>query len=208
MYLLDTDILSNLLKRAPSTTLIAKLASMPIEQQFTSSITLGELVYGAYRLRTRASAFHVSGKDGILNKESDPEHFKDDEIGNQEVSYGIDFTDWAEWLGMEIDQESFSKYSELDIIGHCLWEVTFYGFIQDDIRKTIDRITNYQSPVERSGQSLPFMAFSSQHEGTYPYIYDEKEIKTGVIVPIRLWEQIRGEIEKGKKGYAVAFYDV
>lgn len=56
MYLLDTDILSNLLKRAPSTTLIAKLASMPIEQQFTSSITLGELVYGAYRLRTRASA--------------------------------------------------------------------------------------------------------------------------------------------------------
>lgn len=100
---------------------------------------------------------HVSGKDGILNKESDPEHFKDDEIGNQEVSYGIDFTDWAEWLGMEIDQESFSKYSELDIIGHCLWEVTFYGFIQDDIRKTIDRITNYQSPVERSGQSLPFM---------------------------------------------------
>lgn len=52
MYLLDTDILSNLLKRAPSTTLIAKLASVPIEQQFTSSITLGELVYGAYRLRT------------------------------------------------------------------------------------------------------------------------------------------------------------
>jgi tRNA(fMet)-specific endonuclease VapC len=49
MYLLDTDILSNLTKRAPSTTLIAKLASVPIEQQFTSSITLGELVYGAYR---------------------------------------------------------------------------------------------------------------------------------------------------------------
>ena len=30
------------------------------------------------------------------------------------------------------------------------------------------------------------------------YIYDEKEIKTGVIVPIRLWEKIRGEMEKGK----------
>ena len=50
MYLLDTDILSNLLKRAPSTILIAKLASVPAEQQFTSSITLGELLYGAYRL--------------------------------------------------------------------------------------------------------------------------------------------------------------
>lgn len=50
MYLLDTDILSNLLKRTPSTVLISKLALVPPEQQFTSSITLGELTYGARRL--------------------------------------------------------------------------------------------------------------------------------------------------------------
>ena len=56
MYLLDTDILSNLFKRAPSTALIAKLASVPVEHQFTSSITLGELVYGAYRLASRTEA--------------------------------------------------------------------------------------------------------------------------------------------------------
>ena len=56
MYLLDTDILSNLLRRAPSTALIAKLASVPPEQQFTSSITLGELVYGAHRLTERTAA--------------------------------------------------------------------------------------------------------------------------------------------------------
>jgi len=54
MYLLDTDILSNLVKRVPSTALIAKLASVPPEQQFTSSITLGELVYGAHRLQAGA----------------------------------------------------------------------------------------------------------------------------------------------------------
>ena len=56
MYLFDTDILSNLLRRMPSTTLIAKLASVPPEQQFTSSITLGELVYGAHKLGTRGTA--------------------------------------------------------------------------------------------------------------------------------------------------------
>jgi len=50
MYLLDTDILSNLMKRSPSTILIAKLASIPVDQQFTSSVTLGELVYGVHRL--------------------------------------------------------------------------------------------------------------------------------------------------------------
>ena len=83
---------------------------------------------------------HVSGKDGSLNKESNPDHFKDDEIGNQEVSYAIEFTDWAEWLAMDIDHESLSKYSELEIIGHCLWEVTFYGFTREDIKKAIDTI--------------------------------------------------------------------
>jgi tRNA(fMet)-specific endonuclease VapC len=55
MYLLDTDILSNLLKRAPSTVLIARLASIPADQQSTSSITLGELVYGAFRLPARTA---------------------------------------------------------------------------------------------------------------------------------------------------------
>ena len=57
MYLLDTDILSNLLKRTPSTRLISRLASVPTEQQFTSSVTLGELVYGAHRLGSRAGVF-------------------------------------------------------------------------------------------------------------------------------------------------------
>ena len=39
-----------------STALVIKLASIPPEQQFTSSTTLGELVYGAYRLQERAGA--------------------------------------------------------------------------------------------------------------------------------------------------------
>ena len=66
MYLLDTDILSNLLKRAPSTILIAKLASVPPEQQFTSSITLGELVYGAYRIQGRGSSLLEKLEETLL----------------------------------------------------------------------------------------------------------------------------------------------
>ena len=56
MYLLDTDILSNLLKPSPSTVLISAIAAVSPQQQFTSSITLGELVYGAYRLSSRTAA--------------------------------------------------------------------------------------------------------------------------------------------------------
>ena len=97
---------------------------------------------------------HVSGKDGTLNKESDPEHFKDDEIGNQEVSYAIEFIDWAEWLAMDIDHESLSKYSELEIIGHCLWEMTFCGFTQKDIKKAIDTINKRAQEAKNNPSSL------------------------------------------------------
>jgi predicted nucleic acid-binding protein len=49
MFLFDTDTLSQILKRTPSSALLARLATVPPEQQFTSAITVGELVYGAYR---------------------------------------------------------------------------------------------------------------------------------------------------------------
>ncbi|MHB8575604.1 MAG: PIN domain-containing protein [Dehalococcoidia bacterium] len=52
-YLFDTDILSNLLRRAPSLELIRRLAATPPEEQCTSSITVGELYYGARRLGDR-----------------------------------------------------------------------------------------------------------------------------------------------------------
>lgn len=56
MYLLDTDILANLMGRCPSTALIAKLASVPPEQQCTSSITLEELIVGSSRFGRRSAA--------------------------------------------------------------------------------------------------------------------------------------------------------
>ena len=55
MYLLDTDILANLMGRCPSTALIAKLASVPPEQQCTSSITLEELSVAASRFGRRSA---------------------------------------------------------------------------------------------------------------------------------------------------------
>ena len=66
MYLLDTDILSNLMKRTPSSALVARVARVPPEHQFTSSITLGELVYGAHRLRERTAILLERIEDTLL----------------------------------------------------------------------------------------------------------------------------------------------
>ena len=49
MYLFDTDSLSQILRRSPLPSFIARLAAIPIEHQFTTAITVGEMVYGAHR---------------------------------------------------------------------------------------------------------------------------------------------------------------
>lgn len=49
MFLFDTDILSNIIKRKTSEILISKLQSLPKKSQFTSAINVGEIYYGAYR---------------------------------------------------------------------------------------------------------------------------------------------------------------
>ena len=52
-YLFDTDTLSALLRRASSPALVRRLATTAPEDQSTSSITAGELWYGARRLGAR-----------------------------------------------------------------------------------------------------------------------------------------------------------
>ena len=65
-YLLDTDILSNLMRRSPSGALMARLSRVPPEHQFTSSITLGELMYGAHRLTERTGILLQKIEDLLL----------------------------------------------------------------------------------------------------------------------------------------------
>ena len=48
-YLLDTDVVSNPLKKLPSMSLLRQLATVPPEDQATTTITVGEMVFGALR---------------------------------------------------------------------------------------------------------------------------------------------------------------
>ena len=48
-----------------------------------------------------------------------------DLLNNSEVSYGIEFTPWEEWLGMTIEPASLEAFDEVAILAHCLWERTW-----------------------------------------------------------------------------------
>ena len=49
MFLFDTDIISHIISKNPSSELRNRLNEIPPEYQFTTTITVGELIYGAYK---------------------------------------------------------------------------------------------------------------------------------------------------------------
>jgi len=56
-YLFDTDAISELLRPHPTAKYVQWLMSVPREEQFTSSVVIGELYKGAYR--SRAQQHHL-----------------------------------------------------------------------------------------------------------------------------------------------------
>ena len=69
MFLLDTNILSELIKRQPSPGLVARLASEPTRSLFTSCICVMELRFGS-ALREDFKPFWARVSDEILSRVS------------------------------------------------------------------------------------------------------------------------------------------
>jgi hypothetical protein len=50
------------------------------------------------------------------------------------VGYALEFKPWNEWLGMNISANTLAEFNELEIISHCLFEMTFCGFEEEEIQ--------------------------------------------------------------------------
>jgi tRNA(fMet)-specific endonuclease VapC len=70
VYCFDTDILSAVLWRDPPLPLIRRLAHLRPEEQFTTTVTLGELLYGVAKRGSQELAARVrdliAGAAGVL----------------------------------------------------------------------------------------------------------------------------------------------
>jgi len=55
-------------------------------------------------------------------------------------SYSLVLTNWSEWLGMDLDEKSIKDFTELELISHCLYEMTFFGFDQETIQNEMDEM--------------------------------------------------------------------
>lgn len=65
MYLFDTDILSNIIRKKPDPSLICRIADTPGDHQHTTTINVGELAYGAFK-SNRPAYFMEKLKNIIL----------------------------------------------------------------------------------------------------------------------------------------------
>ena len=64
MYLFDTDSITNILKKKPSILLLKRIKSLDQSQQFVSTITISEIVYGAYK--SERPYYHIGNLEKIL----------------------------------------------------------------------------------------------------------------------------------------------
>ena len=55
-------------------------------------------------------------------------------VEKENMLYSLGDTRWEEWLGMKIYPDTMKNYDPIDIIIHCLWEMTFYGYTQEIIQ--------------------------------------------------------------------------
>lgn len=64
MFLFDTDVITNVLKKRPSQCLLERLASVPMSWQHISTITVSEIVYGA--VKSSRPEYHLNNLEQIL----------------------------------------------------------------------------------------------------------------------------------------------
>lgn len=135
----------------------------------------------------------VSGKNGTLNKNlSDFQHFgkpQDSEHANSEASFALEMVSWEEWLDMEIDSASQQDYSDSEILAHCLWEMTFFGFNQPTIRKQ-------KEELDRRVKELDNMTEEEKKEKLVPMEQVLEMIETKLTKPEKLSEVPVAGIEK------------
>lgn len=106
------------------------------------------VLYQYYDDNGQPSVVDVSG----INPTPEPE-----DINN---ALALEFTTWDKWLGMNIGTLALKEFSEPEIICHCLNEMTFVGFEQEEIQAEFDKLKSivdeYKAltPAEKAKQTI------------------------------------------------------
>jgi hypothetical protein len=97
--------------------------------------------------------------DNYTNFESDKETYVD-VSGQKKIpnpnditsGYAIEFLEWDKWLGMNLAKETTKNFTDLEIIAHCLYEMTFIDYdeetIQEQFKSLNDNLEEFKKLTE------------------------------------------------------------
>ena len=67
--------------------------------------------------------YHVNGKDETENR------------------WALDFSSFSRWAGYIVDKKNYPRrMTEIDVLAHCLWEMTYHGFTDNVIRGVVGKL--------------------------------------------------------------------
>lgn len=57
-------------------------------------------------------------------------------------TYALSYTYFEEWLGYTINEYVFKDFKDIDILAHCIWEMTWNGFTNKQIKEKIELLND------------------------------------------------------------------
>ena len=73
---------------------------------------------------------------------------------NDPERYGLDLSRWEEWLAISVPQSLLDKLAAADIVAHCVWDMTFYGFTQERIAETRAKLDRRVKEIDEGKAEL------------------------------------------------------
>jgi hypothetical protein len=92
----------------------------------------------------------------------------------QNHSLALEFTGWDKWLGMDVDEKTLQDFTELEIISHCLYEMTFISFDQEIIQEEIDKLEKLADEIRNMSEEEKKVKLKSWDELKNELNWDDK----------------------------------
>ncbi len=105
--------------------------------------------------------YYDDGKPSVVDVSGINPHPEPDDITN---GLALEFTSWDKWLGMNIAPLTLREFSEPEIICHCLDEMTYAGFDEEEIQAEFSKL---KSIVDE------YKAMSPEEKAKHTFSHDE-----------------------------------
>lgn len=116
--------------------------------------------YGEAFIELRNTAPTSSDMAIHIEREGEPEGVDGDSYEDvfalkfdDKERYALDFVVWAQVLAMPISKKTLREYTELEIVSHLLFELTFYGYSSEAVKEKRSKLDEAMARVLREIES-------------------------------------------------------